>query len=130
MLALWSAIAVLAVIALLGWALAWYNRRQLAALQQRLEQLEKSLRSELAMANSAAIGIGQRVISAEKKINNLLKREEPQADDGSLPYSQPAALLEQGMDAQQLAERCGLTEAEAQLLAILKQNKPQDSSLN
>ena len=122
MTAEWYAIIVLLVLVLLGWAMAWYNRVQLAKLQLRYEQLEKSLRSELAAVNSGTIGIGQRVISAEKKLNELLTRDsKPAPDTESLPYSQAASLLERGVDVEQLAERCGLTDAEAQLIAMLKQ---------
>ncbi len=127
MIVLWSAVAVLSLVALLGWLFAWYNRAQLAKLQQRLEQLEQQLQSELNTINSGVIGIGQRVISAEKRINQLSSRDQQPADEESLPYSQAASMLERGADVDQLAERCGLTEAEAQLIAMMKQHKNHDS---
>ena len=133
MIAFWSAIVSLLILNLIGWLFAWYNRKQLKLLAARMQEMERSLRSELTMVNNGAIGVGQRVIAAEKRINELLTQQENTSSHAveDFPFTQAAALVEQGVDAAQLVERCGLSEAEAQLLAMMKQKPSSDkNSLN
>jgi site-specific recombinase XerD len=122
MLAMWFSVAALSIFALLGWLFAWHNNKQLKALREQMQQLEKKLRSELAIVNSGAIGMGQRLIAAEKKINDLICAQDQHNSPESLPYTQAAKLIEQGADMRQLVDRCGLSEAEAQLMAMMQQS--------
>lgn len=98
------------------WALR-SSRRTSTALSRQCARLER----ELASINSAAIGMGQRLIALEKR---LLKAEPGgaafPADGGAdFPYSQANHLLEQGLDVEEVARRCGLSRAEVSLLGAM-----------
>jgi len=84
--------------------------------------VEKTLRSELTSLSSGAIGVGQRIIAAEKKLGNLqsLQESQQQMTPENKPYHQAESLIEQGADVNQLVEQCGLSEAEAQLMKMMK----------
>ena len=68
------------------------------------------------------MGVGQRLINVEKKlklsIEKQLQMEMTNVD--YLPYHQAASMAEDGADVEQLVERCGMPEAEANLLTLLK----------
>lgn len=116
-LSLWIGAVPGAIALLLSlWALR-SSRRASAALSRQCARLER----ELASVNSAAIGMGQRLIALEKR---LLKAEPDgaslPADAGAdFPYSQANQLLEHGLDVDEVARRCGLSRAEVSLLGAM-----------
>lgn len=99
------------------WALR-SSRRAGVELSRQCARLER----ELASVNSAAIGMGQRLIALEKR----LAKAEPGAgafpmdnSGADFPYSQANHLLEQGLDVEEVARRCGLSRAEVSLLGAM-----------
>lgn len=121
---MWAAIVFLACfsVAVSGYALQ--NRKQLLALQAQFISATESLRSELSAVNSGAIGVGQRLIAAEKRLNEMLSEQKQwQSDTDAQPFRHAVNLVEGGAEPNQLAEQFGLTESEAQLMALMKNRK-------
>lgn len=125
MMTVWFAIVGLFILALFSWLFTWYTHQQLDKVKQQLLAVEKTLRSELASLSSGAIGVGQRIIAAEKKLGNLqsLQESQQQMTPENKPYQQAESLIAQGADVNQLVEQCGLSEAEAQLMTMMKKGE-------
>lgn len=125
MMTVWFAIVGLFILALFGWLFAWYTHQQLNKVKQQLLTVEKTLRSELTSLSSGAIGVGQRIIAAEKRLGNLqsLQESQQQMTPENKPYQQAESLIAQGADVNQLVEQCGLSEAEAQLMTMMKKGE-------
>ena len=125
MFELWIVIAVLSLaMVTLGFYALGLNRRLQAHTSAQEQQLSK-FKQELNAINSAAVGVGQRLISAEKKLNAALEQHETTASTapGFEPYLQAANYADRGVTAQELAERFGLSEAEAHLMSLVKNQR-------
>jgi hypothetical protein len=93
--------------------------------QAQMEKLFQRLSKELALANSGSVGMGQRLLSMEKRLQSA-----PQAankidyynDEDFQPYSQAAQLFKMGLDSEEVARRCGLSRAEASLIEMMQLN--------
>lgn len=92
--------------------------------QEHTERLIQKLTRDLAVSNSGSVGMGQRLLAMEKRL-----QEEPQKadqkidyynDDDFQPYSQAAQLFKMGLDAEEVARRCGLSRAEASLIQMMQ----------
>ena len=122
---MWTAIVFLACfsVAVSGYALQ--NRKQLMAVQAQLNSTADSLRDDLSAVNSGAIGVGQRLIAAEQRLNKLLtdQKQWHSLDTDAQPFRHAVNLVERGAEPKQLAEQFGLTESEAQLMALMKSRK-------
>lgn len=104
----------------------------LRASGRRLRQLQSShrrLENELAVVNSAAIGMGNRLLSMEKAAQQERSRDtgagpDPlstqSVSDQDLPYTQANQMFRMGMSVEQVSERCGLSRAEASLLEAMQ----------
>jgi len=95
------------------------------AQQAHTEKLIQKLSRDLAMSNSGSVGMGQRLLAMEKRL------QEPQTSDQKIdyyndedfqPYSQAAQLFKLGLDAEEVARRCGLSRAEASLIQMMQSN--------
>ncbi len=93
------------------------NRRHTTFLRAYCQRLER----ELTGSNSAAIGMGQRLIALEKRLLNEEKssRQAPEANS-AYPYAQAAQLFQSGLDVDEVARRCGMSRAEASLLHAMQ----------
>ena len=93
---------------------------QQAQYEQRFVDLEKRLK----LATSGAAGMGQRILALENKLQQLQQRSDTtDASDGAIAYTQAMQLFEQGVDADTIATSCGLSNAEASLMAMIHQHK-------
>ena len=119
----WFVIGIFSVL-LLVLATGYYRLyRRLGAVEQEQRRQVEKLRQELAAINSAAIGVGQRLIGLEKKLKTSLEQQDlrgPAEIAAVEPLQQAAYSAESGMTAQELVERYGLCEAEAKLMLLLK----------
>lgn len=126
---IWATLFVLAcfTVAVSGYAIN--SRSKLTRLEAEMSERIGLLSRELAAVNNGAIGVGQRLINVEKKLNTTIDEQERlQASAEYQPYGQAEALAGQGVKAQQLTERFGLSESEAQLMSLLRQ-RPVEASL-
>ncbi|WP_111640561.1 DUF2802 domain-containing protein [Marinimicrobium alkaliphilum] len=92
-------------------------RRQAQATQRVYDRLGR----ELALANSGAMGMGQRLLSLERKLQEAAQQagEDSAHGDYDMPYSQAAGLFEAGVEPEEVARRCGLSRGEASLMAMM-----------
>lgn len=102
------------------------SHRQLDQLRGRHRRLE----NELAVVNSAAIGMGNRLLSMEKRVQEgaASGSAAPGSTAGAgseqdLPYTQARQLFQMGMDVEEVAQRCGLSRAEASLLQAMQEHQ-------
>ncbi len=87
------------------------------------EKLLQKLMRDLAASNSGSVGMGQRLIAMEKRLQHTQKQSEKidiYNDDEFQPYSQAAQMFQMGLDAEEVARRCGLSRAEASLLEVMQ----------
>lgn len=113
-------VAVLGVVALV---VGLKSLRIARAKQANTELLIQKLTRDLALSNSGSVGMGQRLLAMEKRL------QEPQKDDKKIDYyndedfqsySQAAQLFKLGLDAEEVARRCGLSRAEASLIQMMQ----------
>ncbi len=97
----------------------WFQQEQIKLLHE-LERLEKNIHR----LNDVSLGMGQRMLQLEQKLHPQLKPPShmPSAQEG-VGYTQAIHLFDKGMDAQSVAAACGISQTEAQLMALIrKQN--------
>lgn len=112
-----SALAlVIAIIALKG------LRRQATDTEKLLQRLTR----EVAASSSGSVGMGQRLLAMEKRLQTSGDKKPEKIDyyndDEFQPYSQAAQMFKMGMDAEEVARRCGLSRAEASLLEMMQKS--------
>lgn len=92
--------------------------------KQILENRLKSLESKIEFLNSGSMGMGQRLMSAEKRLNQALDRQDELAQNNSEQlFRRQADRVLQGHQAE-AAEEDGPSRSEARLMALVsKQNK-------
>ena len=117
---------ILWVIAIAAVLVAVYSVMQVLTMRRLLDRnkhetqmLVQSLRNETHAMGSGSIGVGQRLLEVEKKLNQTMERQADleQKDIGSLPYNYAIRLVEMGATADDLVENCGLARVEADLIA-------------
>lgn len=111
---------LLSVIALV---LAIKSLGRTRAQQALTEKLFQKLTKEMALSNSGAVGMGQRLLAMEKNLQAAPKSAQKidyYNDEDFQPYSQAAQLFKMGLDAEEVARRCGLSRAEASLIQMMQ----------
>lgn len=117
-------ICLLVSAAALAIALFTFKRLRLQALDT--EKLIQRLTREVAASSSGSVGMGQRLLAMEKRLQ-VSGDKKPEKidyynDDEFQPYSQAAQMFKMGMDAEEVARRCGLSRAEASLLEMMQKS--------
>jgi len=102
------------------------TRRRFAKLEHTVEQFQ----NQLNVAISGSMGMGQRILSLEKRLSALRSQEQSpkSSDGGDFAYSQAMQMLNQGADIDTVASHCGFSSLEAELLSLVKQK--QEGSLD
>lgn len=103
------------------------------ALRASYRQLDKvrsshrRLESELAVSNSAAIGMGNRLIAMEKRMaqggGSSAGAGAGTSSEQDLPYTEANQLFQMGVSVEEVARRCGLSRAEASLLQAMQDHR-------
>jgi Protein of unknown function (DUF2802) len=121
MIIMWVVIAVSLLIASVASVCAMRNRKRITALELSLNSNIQTLRRELDVVNGGAVGVGSRLINVEKKLNGSIEKQQQLEDNNTDQYSynEAATLAGRGVDASQIADQCGLSEAEASLMTLL-----------
>ncbi len=124
------AIAVVLCVTLLAVVLQLQQtRRQQAVLQEEKQQLEtriRNLESKLEFLSTGSKGMGQRLMSAEKKLNQALEKQDELLSNNSdkLFQRQAERVLKQPVKAE---DDGSPSRSEAKLMALVG-GKPQDKS--
>lgn len=89
-------------------------RRSFAAELQGIEEDTRAL-------CAGAVGLGDCLNGVEHSLRRLQESHQRLAlkDPGERPYAQAIRLVHNGADVEQLAESCGLTRSEAELILML-----------
>ena len=113
-------LAIVVIATTIAWAVLLYRQHQ-ASHQQHQELM--ALQAELRAVNSAATGVGQRLIAVEKKLNASIEKQQHLEVSGSnlLP------MLSDPVSAEQLVERYGFSEMEARLITRMVDTQAQYS---
>lgn len=101
--------------------------------RQTLESKELLARinRELSVANTGAVGMGQRLVAMEKRLrdqearptaNTQAPAPEPDyaGDDEFRTYTEAVRLFRSGLGSEEVARRCGLSRAEASLIEAMQ----------
>ncbi len=109
---LFAAASVVALMRLYG------KQRTLAeAVDQRIRNLEK----QITTATAGSVGIGQRLMVLEQKLQALAASQENQdLSSDRQSYTQAMQMLDQGADIDTVVASCGLSHSEAQLMALVR----------
>lgn len=111
-------LAVLAVVLAVG------NRRQLTRIQADYARQSAAMEKQLKLVTHGAVGIGQRILALDNKLQQLQNRTEAaDGTDSAIAYNQAMRLFEQGVDTDTVATSCGLSVAEASLMSIIHKHK-------
>lgn len=96
--------------------------RSLAHEQKRIKALEQ----QLAVVVKGAVGVGQRILAVEKKLQNLHANQDnfQEATDG-FAYTQAMRMFDQGADVDAVVSCCGLSSSEASLMALVRTHQKQ-----
>src|SRR5688572_27728571 len=90
---------------------------------QENEKLYQRLVRDISAANSGSIGIGQRLLAMEKRLQNEEQKQQPvdlKSDDEFQAYADAAQLFKMGFSSEEVASRCGLSRAEASLMEMMQ----------
>ena len=93
-------------------------RRQLQLSQKRYQRLNRDLQ----VANSGAIGMGQRLLALERQFKaGASQREVASQPQQQAPfsYSQALSLFDAGTAVDEVARICGLSRGEASLMEVM-----------
>jgi hypothetical protein len=119
-LAACAAVSVLAVV------ISFISLQRVRRQAGENEKLIQKLMREIAASSSGSVGMGQRLLAMEKRLqSNATKPPEKidyYNDDEFQPYSQAAQMFKMGMDCDEVARRCGLSRAEASLLEMMQKS--------
>jgi len=115
----------------------WACRRLMDKQKQQFEDRLSQLQTQVNTVSKGAIGVGKRLIEAEQRLaaamqrqrslestveSSLESRQQQQpATAGSdlIHYTLAERMLEQGATADSLIRQCGLSQAEAELMALV-----------
>lgn len=107
-------------------AVAFVTFKRLCAQAQDTEKLLQRLAREVAASSSGSVGMGQRLLAMEKRLQAAADKKNETLDyykdEEFQPYSQAAQMFRMGLDAEEVARRCGLSRAEASLLEVMQKS--------
>ena len=104
-----------------GFLIALSNIRNLKRMQRQQRVMFKRLQEDNRALSKSAIGMGQKVLETERRLNDVLKKQfaiiNSQPEHPS--YDQATRLIKMGASENDLVSSCGFSHAEAELLLSL-----------
>lgn len=113
----WSILAVSGLVFLCSALLLMRGRRKLVKHLSHIRELQHDIRA----ITAAAIGVGERVLELERRQRRLTERQEQLDiyDPANQPYEQAILMVKNGADVSELVDVCGISEPEAELVALM-----------
>lgn len=110
------------VVVYLAYSLRHLKKDMLTGQEENTQKL-KVIRRDMDIINKASVGVGQRLMAIERKLNlSIEKQQQIEATNVEyLHYARAAEMAEGGATAEQLASNCGIPEAEAKLMAMVQE---------
>lgn len=104
------------------------NKQHNEALREKNRQLEKllsNLEQQLDLLNKGTIGMGRRLMTTEKRLNQTMERQDSLENKESeqLSFKQAAKLFERGLEMDNVIEKVGITRSEAKLVDMFQQKQ-------
>ena len=118
----WGLVASL-VISALALVIALISLGKARKQAEQTEKLLERLTREVTASNNGTVGMGQRLMAMEKRLQTGLQKAEKidvHQDEEFKSYTDAAQLFKMGFDAEEVARRCGLSRAEASLLEVMQ----------
>ena len=119
-------LSVSAAVSVIALAIAVLSLRHVRRQASENEKLIQKLMREVAASSSGSVGMGQRLLAMEKRLQATANKKPEKIDyyndDEFQPYSQAAQMFKMGMDCDEVARRCGLSRAEASLLEMMQKS--------
>jgi predicted nucleic acid-binding Zn-ribbon protein len=94
---------------------------QLQGAHIKAESELRALRNDITAVGRGAIGVGKRVQTLQQRIQTTERRQEDleYKDMGKVAFSHATKLVQLGAAAGELVSTCGLSQAEADLVALM-----------
>lgn len=129
MIAVWFALIVIAMLAIGGWVYAWLSHKKFLAYQESSSRTLAKLHQELDSINSSTIGVGQTLLSVEKKLNSAIESQQKVSNDpADHLFDHAADMASTGATPEEIAKQFGLPEAEVELMTLLKRRMADQQS--
>ena len=99
-----------------------FNRNRIISEIQQLTEDNQRIKKDLRVISSGSISVGQRLVILEEYIQQIaLKQDKSDSRQKDLSsYSHAAKIIEIGGNIDDVMQSCGLSKAEAELVAKLK----------
>lgn len=99
----------------------FYFKRQLASFKRTHDKSIFLLEKQLKMVSSASLGMGERLLSLEKRLSDLSHTQEQlKSADLEFSFTQATKLLDQGLSADAIAANSGLSVSEVSLMELIR----------
>ena len=108
---------------LIALAVAFYSLTRIRKQAEANEKLYQRMLRDIAIANTGSVGMGQRLLAMEKRLQSEAQKPriaDDTPDDEFQPYTQAAQLFKMGLGSEEVARRCGLSRAEASLMEMMQ----------
>ncbi len=116
------------VVSLLALGVAVYLYLQSRRWMVEAEANQRVLQADMRALANSAVGVGERVRELEQRVRQLADRQEQQVlnEPASQSYQQARKLAQRGADTEELVEIYGLTQGEAELIAMLNRMEQEE----
>src|SRR5690606_4972166 len=111
------------ILSLVALAVASYSLIRLRRQAEATEKLYQRMLRDISIANTGSVGIGQRLLAMEKRLQSEAQKPTQAAyanDEEFQPYAEAAQLFKMGLGSEEVARRCGLSRAEASLMEMMQ----------
>ena len=110
-------------LSLISLAVAFYSLTRIRKQAEANEKLYQRMLRDIAIANTGSVGMGQRLLAMEKRLQSEAQKPriaDDTPDDEFQAYTQAAQLFKMGLGSEEVARRCGLSRAEASLMEMMQ----------
>ena len=114
----WLMLVISSLVLFVASLLVLRSRKRLEKHLQEIRDIQHDIRA----ITAAAIGVGERVLVLERRQRRLSEQQEQFVDSydpANRTYDQAIHMVKNGASSQELMEMCGISESEAELMALM-----------